>query len=348
MQRIFSLAAVLVLGMTVSAFADEPWVPLFDGKSLDGWTVRGGTAKYKAEDGMIVGTTVEGSPNTFLCRGPYDNFELEFDVKCDKALNSGVQIRSHVYEKDTPQPSNTKRIRKAGEVYGYQCEIAPAEEGVSGNFWDEGRHTKWLDDLSKKPGAAAAFINDEWNHYRIVAQGDRIRSWVNGVPCADFRDSTDATGFIGLQVHSIRAGAGPYQVRWKNIRLRVLAGDKISENIEKILREQAVAWNAGDIDAFMQHYWKSDELTFSSSGKTTRGWEPTKANYQLRYPTRESMGRLTFDQIEITSLGDSAALVLGRFHLMREPMPVSGGFSLVLRQIDGRWVIVHDHTSRDG
>ena len=220
------LAAVLQWSLVTVSLTDEGWVSLFVGKSIDDWTVRGSKATYKLQDGTILGTTVEGSPNTFLCRGPYSDFVLEFDVKCDKRLNSGVQIRSHVYEKDTPQPSNPKRIRKAGEDYGYQCEIAEAELGVSGNFWDEGRHTKWHDDFAKKPEAAKAFKNDEWNHYRIAAQGDRIRSWVNGVPCADFRDKTDATGFIGLQVHGIKAETGPYQVRWKNIRLRELKPDE--------------------------------------------------------------------------------------------------------------------------
>jgi hypothetical protein len=207
---------------------DGGWIPLFDGKTLDGGTVRGGTATYKVEDGMVVGMTVEGSPNTFLCRGPFSDFELEFDVKCDKELNSGVQIRSHLYETDTPQESNPKQIRKQGVVYGYQCEIAATETGTSGNFWDEARRTKWLDDFSEKPEAKKAFKNNEWNHYRIVAQGDHIRSWVNGVPCADFHDKTDANGFIGLQVHGIKKGDGPYQVRWKNIRIRQLkAGDKV-------------------------------------------------------------------------------------------------------------------------
>ena len=221
-----AFACLLVLAASQAASAAEPkWIDLFDGKTLDGWTVRGGAATYEVRDGAIVGTTVDGSPNTFLCRGPFGDFELEFDVKCDKALNSGVQIRSHVYEKDTPQESNPKRIRKAGEVYGYQCEIDRAEDGVAGNFWDEGRRTKWLDDLSNKPGAVAAFKNDDWNHYRIVAQGDRIRSWVNGVACADFRDATDASGFIGLQVHGIKKGTGPYKVSWKNIRLRELTPD---------------------------------------------------------------------------------------------------------------------------
>ena len=75
--------------------ADDNWISLFDGKSLAGWEKKGGKAEYKVEDGSIVGTTVQGSPNTFLCRGPYSDFVLEFDVLCDKALNSGVQIRSH-------------------------------------------------------------------------------------------------------------------------------------------------------------------------------------------------------------------------------------------------------------
>ena len=98
-----AFACLLVLAASQAASAAEPkWIDLFDGKTLDGWTVRGGTATYEVRDGAIVGTTVDGSPNTFLCRGPFGDFELEFDVKCDKALNSGVQIRSHVYEKDTP------------------------------------------------------------------------------------------------------------------------------------------------------------------------------------------------------------------------------------------------------
>ncbi|HEY5314288.1 MAG TPA: DUF1080 domain-containing protein [Pirellulales bacterium] len=214
--------ALAVLAVAASAFAAEQWESLFDGKSLDGWEVKGGKATYKVEDGMIVGTTVDGSPNTFLCRGPFSDFELELDVLCDKPLNSGIQIRSHVYKQDTPQPSAPKRIRKAGEVYGYQCEIAAAEGGTCGNFWDEARRTKWLDDFSSKPEARQAFKSDAWNHYRIVAQGDHIRSWVNGVPCADFHDKTDASGFIGLQVHAIKQGTEPYSVRWKNIRIREL------------------------------------------------------------------------------------------------------------------------------
>lgn len=116
--------------------------------------------------------------------------------------------------------------------------------------------------------------------------------------------------------------------------------------IETVLSMQAAAWNGGDIDAFMEHYWKSDELTFSSRGQITRGWTRTKENYMRRYPTREQMGQLKFSQLEITSLGDSAAFVLGRWQLMREQSPVEGNFTLIFRRFDDKWLIVHDHTSR--
>jgi len=115
--------------------------------------------------------------------------------------------------------------------------------------------------------------------------------------------------------------------------------------IETVLTQQAEAWNKGDIAAFMEHYWKSEDLTFSSGGQTTRGWQATKDGYLKRYPTREQMGRLTFSQLEITPLENAAALVLGRWQLAREA-PVGGNFSLVVRRIDGRWLIIHDHTSR--
>ncbi len=210
------LVLVSSLGSTASA-DDEGWIPLFDGKTLDGWTVRGGSARYGVEDGAIVGTTVEGSPNTFLCKGDYREFILEVEVKCDPRLNSGVQVRSHVYQKDDADPANRER---AGVVYGPQCEIARNETGTAGRFYDEGRRGRWLAEI--RPDARAAFKDDDWNRYRIVVQGNRYRSWVNGIAASDFTDDADNRGFIGLQVHGIARGEGPYQVRWRNVRIREL------------------------------------------------------------------------------------------------------------------------------
>jgi hypothetical protein len=192
------------------------WIALFDGKSLDGWKVQGGKAAYRAEDGAVVGTTVEGSPNTFLCKGPFQDFILEFEVKCDPRLNSGCQVRSHVYGQGKLYPAEGGRAPRDGVVYGPQCEIAA--NGTAGRFYDEGRRGQWINEFVSED-ATKALKPDSWNHYRIVVQGDRYRSWVNGVPCSDFRDANDPEGLIGLQVHSIRQGEGPYEVRWRNIRL---------------------------------------------------------------------------------------------------------------------------------
>ena len=121
--------------------------------------------------------------------------------------------------------------------------------------------------------------------------------------------------------------------------------DDLTDAVEAVLTKQAGDWNRGDIDAFMEHYWKSDDLSFSSGGKTVRGWAATKERYKKRYATREQMGQLSFGAIEVTPLGESSALVLGRWNLQREPAPAGGNFSLVFRRIDGAWVIAHDHTS---
>jgi beta-aspartyl-peptidase (threonine type) len=122
--------------------------------------------------------------------------------------------------------------------------------------------------------------------------------------------------------------------------------DSIRTAVESVLRAQEVAWNRSDLDAFMDHYWKSDALTFSSGGKTTRGWNATLDRYRERYPTPEKMGRVKMSGLEITPLGQSAALVLGQWSVERETDPLSGNFSLVVRKFDDRWLIVHDHTSQ--
>ena len=221
---------VCVAWLFASTVVAADWVVLSKGDSLDGWKKLGGGATYVISDGVITGTTGPGK-NTFLTRGPYADFVLEFEVRCDPELNSGVQIRSHQYADDTPQESKPDRIREKGEVYGYQCEIrstANGENGCSGNFWDEGRRTRWLDATVNATEKQAIYKAGQWNKFRVVAQGDRVRSFVNGVPIADFTDDRDASGFIGLQVHSIKKGAGPYSVSWKNVRIRELAqGEKI-------------------------------------------------------------------------------------------------------------------------
>lgn len=191
--------------------APGPYVELFDGETLRGWTQKNGIATYRAENGAIVGRTAEGSPNSFLCTERlYDDFELLFEVKVDDELNSGVQIRSNSY----PEYND-------GRVHGYQVEIAT--NGTAGFIYDEARRG-WLstDEQRADTAAQAAFVKGEWNRYRVVCDGDSIRTWVNDVPVADVKDAMTAIGFIGLQVHGIGRGSGPFEVRWRNLYLREL------------------------------------------------------------------------------------------------------------------------------
>jgi hypothetical protein len=191
----------------------DSWVELFNGKNLDGWEQLNGKATYEVQDGAIVGTTVEGSPNSFLCtKKHYGDFELEFDVQLDPRLNSGVQIRS-----------NSLKEYRNGRVHGYQVEIAT--NGNSGRIYDEARRARFLDEDRKDEKARAAFRNDDWNQFRVVCLGDSIKTWVNGVPVVDLTDTMTATGFIGLQVHAFKSDT-PAQVRWRNIRIKELKAEK--------------------------------------------------------------------------------------------------------------------------
>jgi hypothetical protein len=221
------LLAVVSCTSAIAKVGGGGWKNLFDGRTLDGWEVRGGFAKYHVENREIVGTTVEGSPNTFLCtKKQYGDFILEFEVKCDPRLNSGVQIRSHVYKKDTTlevwrRDKKVKEVHKAGHVYGYQVEISSEQTGSSGGVWDEARKSMWLYNVREDAKASKAFKDNQWNKFRIVCRGDSIKTRVNEIPCTDLRDPVDQVGFIGLQVHSVRSDK-PLEVRWRNIRIKDL------------------------------------------------------------------------------------------------------------------------------
>ncbi len=226
-MRWLGLALTIALGQ--AGYADN-WVSLFDGKTLKGWEKRGGTAKFVVEDGVILGTGPKRSPNTFLCtKKTYSDFVLELEFKVDKELNSGVQIRGAVYGGDTEvtkKGGKKKKRHQAGRVRGYQVEIDPdttRNRMWTGGIYDEARRG-WLADLSKNKPARDAFKADEWNHFRIQANGDEIKTWINGVHAVMLRDSMDASGFIGLQVHGQGKdkGRAGKQARWRNIRIKEL------------------------------------------------------------------------------------------------------------------------------
>jgi len=201
------------------ASMESEWVSLFDGESLAGWTQRNGTASYRVEDGAIVGRTTDGSPNSFLCsdRG-YSDFELEFEVRVHDRLNSGVQIRS------------STRGGFTGRVNGPQVEIeASGGRGAEAGYLYAEAAGGWM-----TPGDVRTphkhFVDGEWNAYRVVASGARIQTWINGAQVSDLVHegmyASHPRGFIGLQVHGIGRGQGPFEVSWRNIRLRELRGEE--------------------------------------------------------------------------------------------------------------------------
>jgi len=190
--------------LTSLAAAEDGFVSMFDGKSLDGWRKVGGGATYRIEGDDIVGEVGPGS-NTFLrTEKTQGDFIFKVELKLDIPGNSGIQFRSHQRGGD-------------GRVFGYQCEIDPSDRAWSGGIYDEARRG-WLFPLKGHEAAQKAFKVDGWNEYVIQAIGPSLKTWVNGVPCANLLDTADMEGFLALQVHSGKAG----RIRWRNIRIKDL------------------------------------------------------------------------------------------------------------------------------
>jgi hypothetical protein len=225
-----SLIFAAILPAADPAPADA-WVPLFNGRDLDGWVRRGGQAKYAAEDGCIVGRPVPNTPNSFLCTTKdYRDFILELDFKIDTDLNSGVQVRSEYVEEGKTVESAGKKVKgrkPGGTVFGYQVEIDPLVDLANpklgrlwtGGIYDEARRA-WLKDLKDNDPARKAFRPGRWNHLRIECRGDMIKTWLNGVEAAELHDDATPTGFIGLQVHGVGKKTEPLEVRFRDLKIK--------------------------------------------------------------------------------------------------------------------------------
>lgn len=206
------------------------WTGLFNGTDFTGWKIVGSEkADFKVVDGIIVGNTVKGIPNSFLVtEKSYDDFVLELEFKIDPGINSGVQIRSDVYEEETTTPylngslEESERTWPEGRLYGYQIEIDPSGRAWSGGFYEEGGRG-WLQPLNDNEAARNAYKPEDWNHLKIEAVGNHFESWINGVKAADYTDDKLATGFIGLQLHSAwKDEQVGKKVMFRNMRLKEL------------------------------------------------------------------------------------------------------------------------------
>ena len=249
-----ALSFTILLGCTSES---SGWRPLLS-NDLSDFELLNGSATFRIEKGVLIGTTQTNTPNTFLAtKKKFGDFILEFEVLVDDDINSGVQIRSE-----------SKSSYYNGRVHGYQVEIDPSPRRWSGGIYDEGRRN-WLYPLSLNPDGQSGFQHNEWNHYRIEALGRHIKTWVNGIPAAHLVDDMTPAGFIAFQVHSIgsEADAGK-EIRWRNIRI-------IDEQVEEFLIDAKVApevsyLNQQLTDAEIQAGWK-----LLWDGKTFAGWSVT-------------------------------------------------------------------------
>ena len=221
MKRMMTGWCVMVAVAAGAQGVEEGFVPLFDGKTLDGWVRRGGEAQYTVEDGTIVGRVHDARRNTFLCtEKAYGDFILRMDFKFE-GDNSGVQFRSLV-----------GRGKDGAEyIYGYQAEIATPE--LTARIHDEHRRgfkfgRVWLDNTEPAvlEKSAAAFKKGDWNALEIQCVGPSLRTWLNDAPVANIFDDETFSGIIGLQVHSSKAETGSVNCRWRNIRIKDLGASQ--------------------------------------------------------------------------------------------------------------------------
>lgn len=266
---------------------DDGWANLFDGSSLSGWKKVAGDATYQAVDGMIIGTTVKNTGNTFLItEKEYGDFILELDVKIEGSHNnSGIQTRSHL----NPQANQGK-----GRVFGRQIEIDPSERSWSGGVYDEARRN-WLYPLELNPKAKSAFRKNEFNHIRIVCIGDETITWINQVPVSYVVDTLDKTGFIGLQVHAIgKDGEAGKRVYFKNIRIKTsdLAVPKIKDDIY-VVNYQPNHLSRKELN---------DGYKLLYDGQSNQGWHSAASNVFPKVGWDYAHGRLQVRATEGTSL----------------------------------------------
>ncbi|VGO19293.1 3-keto-disaccharide hydrolase [Pontiella sulfatireligans] len=188
------------------------FTPLFNGKDLTGWTPKGGKCTFEAIDGTIKGTCIKGSPSTYLStdKADYTDFIFTCDMKWEVTSNSGVMMRAQ-----------SKPGEKGETVFGPQCEMEgfSQDRGWSGGIYGQAcggwYYPLWLEAHAT---VRKALNEGEWNRVTIKAQGDTFKTWINGIPAANWKNEEYKQGFFSLQVHAGKEGT----ILWRNIKVKEL------------------------------------------------------------------------------------------------------------------------------
>lgn len=236
---------------------------LFNGKNLNGWEILNGNAKFFVENNEIVGVSKTNTPNTFLStNNKFKNFILEYEMKMDEGLNSGVQIRSQSSES-----------YMNGRVHGLQIECEDSKRGWAGGIYDEARKG-WRYPLEYNDAAKTAFKKGKWNTFKVVAFENHIMTWVNGIPAANLVEEETESGFIALQVHSIGNNndlAGK-TIRWRNIRLTEM-------NAADFMKLESPAPQLSYLQNELTSKEKAEGWKLLWDGKTNQGWRGAKLKH---------------------------------------------------------------------
>ena len=302
--------------------ASEGFVPLFDGKTLDGWVNPYDSGKVWVENGEI--RILSEKPIFLMTKRRFGDFVLEAELLVPDGGNSGIQFRSQM---------------EPGNVWGYQAEVDTSDRRWSGGLYDQGRRM-WLAPLDGKPAAKAAYKNNEWNKFRIECIADHIRIWVNGIPTADYVDSIDIEGHIGLQDHGKFRLPKAEIYRYRGIRIKDLGRRKWMPLGEG-------QWHASGT-------WLSEAGTLTGKGKGASRISNTRCSdctVRLKFKVDEGRARVTLGElwIPLDPQGAAGLARVGRSELIANQPSISAkpavrledGWHLLSISVHRERIVVH-------